>query len=74
MKVMFMCAVVRPRWDSHANRHFDGKIGIWPFIFKDPREKEQQESSSRYNGNKVHYRHQPGGDEKDVCRKVNPRN
>ena len=35
-KVMFMCAVARPRWDSHAHRHFDGKIGIWPFTFEEP--------------------------------------
>ena len=34
-KVMFMCAVARPRWDSHAKREFDGKIGIWPFIFQE---------------------------------------
>eukprot|EP00171_Calliarthron_tuberculosum_P000550 IDg550t1 len=40
-KVMFMCAVARPRWDSHANRHFDGKIGIWPFIFQRACEKKQ---------------------------------
>jgi hypothetical protein len=29
-KVMFWCAPVRPPWDPHANRHWDGKIGIWP--------------------------------------------
>ena len=34
-KVMFMCAVARPRWDPAANRQFDGKIGVWPFIFKE---------------------------------------
>ena len=33
---MFVCAVAQLIWDSHANRHFDGKIGIWPFIFKEP--------------------------------------
>ena len=33
-KVMFMCAVARPRWDIHAKREFDGKIGIWPFIYQ----------------------------------------
>jgi hypothetical protein len=29
-KVMFLTALARPRWDHHANRYFDGKIGIWP--------------------------------------------
>ena len=31
-KVMFLCAVARPRWDTTRNQHFDGKIGIWPFV------------------------------------------
>ena len=31
-KVMFLCAVARPRWDPHRNQHFDGKLGIWPFV------------------------------------------
>ena len=30
-KVMFLCAVARPRYDSHQNRMWDGKLGIWPF-------------------------------------------
>ncbi len=30
-KIMFLCAVARPRHDRHANSFFDGKIGIWPF-------------------------------------------
>ena len=29
-KVMFLAAVVRPRWDSINNKYFDGKLGIWP--------------------------------------------
>jgi hypothetical protein len=29
-KVMFLCALARPRWDNVANRYWDGKIGIWP--------------------------------------------
>ena len=28
---MFLAAVARPRWDSTNNKHFDGKLGIWPF-------------------------------------------
>jgi hypothetical protein len=32
VKVMFMSAVARPRRDVNRNRHFDGKLGIWPFV------------------------------------------
>ena len=35
-KVMFLCAVARPRMDYHNHRMFDGKIGIWPFVVKEP--------------------------------------
>ena len=31
-KMMFLAAVACPRWDSINNKHFDGKLGIWPFI------------------------------------------
>ncbi|ETV72327.1 hypothetical protein H257_12488 [Aphanomyces astaci] len=31
-KVMFLAAVARPRYDHHAKKEFDGKIGIWPFV------------------------------------------
>ena len=31
-KVMFLCAVARPRWDTDRNAWFDGKLGIWPFV------------------------------------------
>ena len=27
---MFLCAVVRPRYDTNKNAWFEGKIGIWP--------------------------------------------
>ena len=30
MKIMFLCAVARPRYDMNKNAWFDGKIGIWP--------------------------------------------
>lgn len=33
--VMFLCAVARPRTDSHGRR-FDGKIGMWPIVEKTP--------------------------------------
>ncbi len=32
MKVMFLCAVARPRYDHHRKSYFDGKIGLWPFV------------------------------------------
>ena len=30
MKIMFLCVVARPRYDTRRNAWFDGKIGIWP--------------------------------------------
>jgi hypothetical protein len=35
-KVMFMAADARPRYDFNKKRIFDGKIGIWPFVVKEP--------------------------------------
>ena len=29
-KIMFLCVVARPRYDTRKNAWFDGKIGIWP--------------------------------------------
>ena len=29
-KIMFLCVVARPRYDTRRNSWFDGKIGIWP--------------------------------------------
>ena len=29
-KIMFLCAVARPRYDMRKNAWFDRKIGIWP--------------------------------------------
>jgi hypothetical protein len=41
-KIMFLCAIARPRFDQETNECiFDGKIGIWPFI----EEVEAQRSS-----------------------------
>lgn len=31
-KVMFLCALARPRYDANGNCKFDGKLGVWPFI------------------------------------------
>ena len=35
-KIMFLCAVARPRYDTNKNAWFDGKIGIWPMGKWDP--------------------------------------
>ena len=31
LKVTFLAAVARPRWNSASNSQFSGLIGIWPF-------------------------------------------
>jgi hypothetical protein len=35
-KVMFLCAVARPRFDEDGACTFDGKIGMWPIITREP--------------------------------------
>ncbi|XP_058208226.1 uncharacterized protein LOC131321239 [Rhododendron vialii] len=35
-KVMFLAAVARPRFDANRNPIFSGKIGIFPFTYKEP--------------------------------------
>jgi len=32
VKVMFLCAIARPRFADDGSALFDGKIGIWPFV------------------------------------------
>ncbi|ETN19672.1 hypothetical protein PPTG_04906 [Phytophthora nicotianae INRA-310] len=39
IKVMFLCAVTRPRWDATRLRIWDGKIGLWPFAVYEPAER-----------------------------------
>ena len=36
LKVMFLCAVARPRYNYLGECIFDGKIGMWPFIERKP--------------------------------------
>ena len=31
-KIMFLCAVARPRFNGDGVCTFDGKIGLWPFV------------------------------------------
>ena len=35
-KVMFLCAVARPRYDPGRNQWFDGKVGMWPMAHQVP--------------------------------------
>ena len=46
-KVMFMAAVARPRFDFTKKHLFDGKIGIWPFVYQ---EAAKQNSKNRTKG------------------------
>jgi hypothetical protein len=46
-KVMFLCTIARPRWNRRANRYFDGKLGMWPFVEKVP---AQRASRNRPRG------------------------
>jgi len=36
MKVMFLCALARPRMDNEGNCIFDGKIGCFPLVTYEP--------------------------------------
>ncbi|KAM0826103.1 hypothetical protein ACQ4PT_069104 [Festuca glaucescens] len=31
-KIMFLSAMIRPRYDRDGNCTFDGKIGVWPYV------------------------------------------
>ncbi|ETV64045.1 hypothetical protein H257_19013, partial [Aphanomyces astaci] len=46
-KLMFLCAVARPRYDVSIRRMFNGKIGMWPFVVKAP---AQRNSKNRPRG------------------------
>ena len=46
-KIMFLCVVARPRWDTIRNQYFDGKIGMYPFIKV---EKAKRASRNRPSG------------------------
>ncbi|TBU00089.1 hypothetical protein CWI36_1747p0010 [Hamiltosporidium magnivora] len=49
-KIMFMAAVARPRYDAHRKLYFDGKIGIWPFVYQEP---AQRNSKNRAKGTMI---------------------
>ncbi|KAJ0028852.1 hypothetical protein Pint_35022 [Pistacia integerrima] len=44
-KVMFLAAVTRPRFDESGNELFSGKIGIFPFINKEPARRSSKNRS-----------------------------
>ena len=35
-KVLFLAAIARPRFDQEENLKFSGKIGIYPFVTREP--------------------------------------
>ena len=39
LKVMFLAAIARPQFDTQRNVTFGGKIGIFPFVTKEPAKK-----------------------------------
>ena len=47
-KIMFLCVVARPRYDTNKNAWFDGKIGIWPNWEIGASEEEIEEASKGY--------------------------
>ena len=49
-KIMFLCAVARPRYDTNKNAWFDGKIGIWPIGKWEP---AKRKSKKRAKGTPV---------------------
>ncbi|EAZ41197.1 hypothetical protein OsJ_25699 [Oryza sativa Japonica Group] len=49
-KVMFLSALAKPRYDEEGNCYFDVKIGIWPFVRKEP---AQRSSRNRPKGTLV---------------------
>ena len=32
IKALFLCATVRPRYETAGDCIFDGKMGMWPFV------------------------------------------
>lgn len=48
-KVMFLESVACPKFDHHANKMFDGEIGIWPIgtVVKAQKSKQQESQEGR---------------------------
>ncbi|KAH9136660.1 hypothetical protein AeRB84_018315 [Aphanomyces euteiches] len=47
-KVMFLCAVARPRYSDDSGSWWDGKLGIWPFVES---VEARRDSANRVAGN-----------------------
>ncbi|KAF8715545.1 hypothetical protein HU200_027203 [Digitaria exilis] len=47
-KVMFLAVVTRPRFDENGNCTFDGKLGVFPFVYVEP---AKRKSPNRPRGN-----------------------
>jgi len=43
-RIMFLCAIAKPRYDPHTKKMWDGKIGMWPFALQVP---AQRSSTNR---------------------------
>lgn len=50
IKVMFLVAVARPRFDTSRNQWFDGHIGLWPCVETQP---AKRNSKNRLKGTLV---------------------
>ena len=46
-KIMFLCAVARPRYDMRRNAWFDRKIGIWPIGKWEPAKRSSKKHAKR---------------------------
>ena len=46
-KIMFLCAVARPRCDTNKSAWFDGKIGIWPIGKWEPGKRSSKKHTKR---------------------------
>jgi len=53
LKVMFLCAIARPRWDTHKKQWWDGKIGMWLESSKSETESESEAGKAGSDGKEL---------------------
>jgi len=41
---MFLAVVAQPRFDQNGNCIFDGKLGVFPFIYVEPTKREKEKT------------------------------
>ncbi|KAF7141606.1 hypothetical protein RHSIM_Rhsim06G0137900 [Rhododendron simsii] len=63
-KVMFMAAVARPCFDADGNEEFSGKIGIFPFTYKEPAKRNSKNRSAGFDAEFLKAASQEGF---DIC-------